>query len=115
MRPDDLLAREEKNILAEILNEKVADLSKEYDARILSIQKKLKLFPRKERWVLDGIMYVTEWENENATMKWHGPIVGCNENVPRPYADTPEQCAMLAERAVKEVLELVKKKREGKK
>lgn len=85
---EKLLKEEEKLCLAEILNERAADLSKEYDERILSIQKKLKLFPRKERWVLDGILYVTVIESENAIMKWIGPIAGCHEKVKRPYSDS---------------------------
>ena len=81
------LTLNENKFLAQLLNEKVADLTWEYDSNILQIQKKLKLFPRKERWVLDGVMYVTEWENEDGPMKWHGRIVGRHEKVKRPYAD----------------------------
>lgn len=81
------LTIEEGKFLAGLLNEKVADLSCVYDNRILSIQKKLKLFPRKERWVMCGIMYVTVIEHEGANMKWLGRQISCHEKVERPYSD----------------------------
>ena len=87
MQTDNILTLKERKFLTELLNEKVADLSLEYDNNILHIQKKLKLYPRKERWVLDGILYVTVVEHEGADMKWLGPIVKCCDKVERPYSD----------------------------
>ena len=81
------LNKDERLLLTGLLNEKVADLSIEYNPKILSIQKKLKLFPRKERWVMCGRMYVTVLEKKGAPMKWIGPIVKCCEKVERPYSD----------------------------
>ena len=87
MKLKNLLIRKERKFLADLLNERVSDLKKEYDSAIISIQKKLKLYPRKERWVLCGIQYVTVIEREGAQMKWQGPIIGCHEKVERPFSD----------------------------
>ena len=87
MKLKNLLTRKERKFLVDLLNEKVADLSKEWDNSILSIQKKLKLYPRKERWVMCGIQYVTVIEKEGAPMKWLGPIVKCCDKVERPFSD----------------------------
>ena len=87
MKLKNLLTRKERKFLVDLLNEKVADLSKEWDNSILSIQKKLKLYPRKERWVCCGIRYVTAIKKEGARMMWEGPIVRCDEKVERPFSD----------------------------
>jgi len=87
MKFKSLLTRKEMMLLAQLLNEKVSDLSWEYDDKIPSIQKKLKLFPRKERWVRCGILYVAVVDHEGADMKWLGPIVKCSDKVERPYSD----------------------------
>ena len=83
-----MLTKKESDFLAELLNEKVADLNWEYDDRILQIQKKLNLYPRKERWVLCGVLYVTVVEHEDAVMKWIGPMVSCHAKVRRLYIDS---------------------------
>jgi len=88
MKQENILTEQENKLLAEVLNEKVADLSWEYDNRLLKIQKKLKLFPRKERWVRCGIMYVTVIEHEGANMEWLGRQIRCNEKVKRSYSDS---------------------------
>lgn len=87
MKLNNLLTRKERKFLADLLNEKAADLSKEYDNSILSIQKKLKLYPRKERWVSWGIQYVTVIAKEGARMMWLGPIAKCCDKVERPFSD----------------------------
>ena len=87
MKFKNLLTGKEKKLLADLLNEQAADLRKEYDNRILSIQKKLGLYPRKERWVLCGIQYATVIPKKGATMMWEGPIVKCCDKAERPYSE----------------------------
>tara|TARA_B100000315_G_C14344750_1_gene481283 strand:- start:388 stop:537 length:150 start_codon:yes stop_codon:yes gene_type:complete len=45
----------------------------------------LDLYPRKERWILCGIMYITTISKKGAKMTWNKPIVPCNKKVKRPY------------------------------
>ena len=50
-------------------------------------KKEMKLYPRKERWILCGIQYVTVIPKEGARMIWPDHIVKCCDKVKRPFSD----------------------------